>query len=63
MRINRNTINAYYNEIRKKLLQYSLKEQEQELDEFELDENYFGARRVRGKKGRGVAGKTPVLGY
>lgn len=30
--------------------------------EFELDESYFGARRVRGKKGRGAAGKTPVFG-
>lgn len=33
-----------------------------EMGEFELDESYFGARRVRGKKGRGAAGKTPVFG-
>lgn len=32
------------------------------LGEFELDESYFGAKRVRGKKGRGAAGKTPVFG-
>ena len=62
LHINRNTINAYYNEIREKILQYSLKEQEKELGEFELDESYFGARRVRGKRGRGAAGKTPVFG-
>ena len=30
--------------------------------EVELDESYFGARRVRGKRGRGAAGKTPVFG-
>ena len=60
--INRNTTNAYYNEIREKILQHSLKEQEKELGEFELDESYFGARRVRGKRGRGAAGKTPVFG-
>jgi transposase len=30
--------------------------------EFEADESYFGARRVRGKRGRGAAGKTPVFG-
>ncbi len=30
--------------------------------EFELDESYFGAKRVRGKKWRGAAGKTPVFG-
>jgi len=31
---------------------------------FELDESYFGggARRIRGKRGRGAAGKTPVFG-
>ena len=62
LHINRNTINAYYNEIREKILQYSLKEQEKELGEFEVDESYFGARRVRGKRGRGAAGKTPVFG-
>ena len=62
LHINRNTINAYYNEIREKILQHSLKEQAKELGEFELDESYFGARRVRGKRGRGAAGKTPVFG-
>ena len=29
---------------------------------FEPDESYFGAKRVRGKRGRGAAGKTPVFG-
>ena len=33
-----------------------------ESGEFECDESYFGARRVRGKRGRGAAGKTPVFG-
>ena len=28
----------------------------------ELDESYFGPRRVRGKRGRGASGKTIVLG-
>src|SRR3972149_10005643 len=30
--------------------------------EVEVDESYFGARRVRGKRGRGARGKTPVVG-
>jgi transposase-like protein len=30
--------------------------------EVELDESYFGARRVRGKRGRGARGKTIVFG-
>ena len=30
--------------------------------DIEIDESYFGAGRVRGKRGRGAAGKIPVLG-
>ena len=30
--------------------------------EVEVDESYFGARRVRGKRGRGASGKTVVFG-
>lgn len=60
--LNRNTINSYFNEIREKILQASLTEYWQEFGEFEPDESYFGARRVRGKRGRGAAGKTPVFG-
>ncbi len=29
--------------------------------EIEVDESYFGAKRVRGKRGRGVGRKTPVF--
>ncbi|MCR4623937.1 MAG: IS1595 family transposase, partial [Alphaproteobacteria bacterium] len=56
------TINNYYNEFRRQILEHSLREQEKELGEFKLDESYFGARRVRGKRGRGAAGKAPVFG-
>ena len=28
----------------------------------EVDESYFGARRIRGKRGRGASGKTIVFG-
>lgn len=62
LRIKRNTINAYYNRFRELIFEYSLKEQKQEIGEFELDESYFGARRIRGKRGRRAAGKTPVFG-
>lgn len=31
-------------------------------ERLEVDESYFGACRVRGKRGRGAAGKTPVFG-
>jgi len=60
--VNRNTVNYYYNKIRKILLLESLQEGGIETGEFELDESYFGAKRVRGKRGRGAAGKTPVFG-
>jgi transposase len=60
--VNRNTVNYYYNRIRKILLLESLKDGGVETGEFELDESYFGAKRVRGKRGRGAAGKTPVFG-
>ena len=62
LKLNRKTVNSYYNEFRRLILEHSLREQEKELGEFELDESYFGARRVRGQRGRGAAGKTPVFG-
>lgn len=63
--INRNTINKYFSNFRGIIFEYSLSESsknQKELGEFELDESYFGAKRVRGKRGRGAAGKTPVFG-
>jgi transposase-like protein len=59
---NRKTIDRYYAIFREKILQASIKEMEVVSGEVELDESYFGARRVRGKRGRGAAGKTPVFG-
>ena len=60
--VNRNTVNRYFNIIREKIFRESLKETEKEIGTFELDESYFRAKRVRGKRGRGIAGKTPVFG-
>ena len=60
--VNRNTVNRYFNIIREKIFKESLKETEKEIGTFELDEAYFDAKRVRGKRGRGAAGKTPVFG-
>jgi transposase len=62
LEINRNTINRYFNLFRRAIFISSLKRGDKEEGEFELDESYFGARRVRGKRGRGAAGKTPVFG-
>ena len=60
--VNRNTINAYFLMIRKRIFEQSLAESQAETGIFELDESYFGAKRIRGKRGRGAAGKTPVFG-
>ena len=62
VRENRKTANNYYNAIREKTLVESLKDMSVDSGEFEADESYFEARRVRGKRGRGAAGKTPVFG-
>jgi len=61
LELNRNTIDRYFNIFREKIAKFSC-ESCRESGEFELDESYFGARRVRGKRGRGAAGKTPVFG-
>lgn len=59
--LNRNTINRYLCLIRERIVE--LCDQESPFKgEIEVDESYFGARRVKGKRGRGAAGKTPVFG-
>jgi transposase len=59
--ISRNTINKLYKRIRHRILLLS-GVNESFSGEIELDESYFGAKRIRGKRGRGAAGKTPVFG-
>jgi transposase len=61
-KISRNSVNKIYSQIRQKILLCTNSEQEKFSGELELDESYFGAKRVRGKRGRGAAGKTPVFG-
>ena len=60
--INRNTINRYFNVFRLKIAVATAGKGSLFSGEIEVDESYFGARRVRGKRGRGAAGKTPVFG-
>ena len=60
-KISRNTINKIYDKVRVRIFFLSQYENK-DIGEFELDESYFGAKRVRGKRGRGAAGKTPVFG-
>ncbi len=61
--VNRNTVNRYFNIIREKIFKESLKETEKEIGTFELDESYFGAKRVRGKKGKRSSWKNTGLWF
>lgn len=58
--ISRNTLNRIFKKIRGRIL-YLTQEEAPFSGEVEIDESYFGAKRVRGKRGRGAAGKTPVF--
>lgn len=60
--LNRKTIDRYYTIFREKIAIASIADVKRFKGEVELDESYFGAKRVSSKRGRGTAGKTPVLG-
>jgi transposase-like protein len=60
-KLNRNTINKYLLMIRMTIAEFC-ETQSPFKGEIEVDESYFGAHRVRGKRGRGAYGKTPVFG-
>lgn len=64
--VNRNTINHWYKFFRVAIYAHQHQEFKKILGEAEIDESYFGARRVRGyrgklKRGRGTR-KQPVFG-
>ena len=61
-KVNRNTINRILQLLRKRIVELAESESCFEAGEIEVDESYFEAKRVRGKRGRGAAGKTPVFG-
>ncbi len=59
--ISRVTISKIFQKLRLRIMQ--LTENEEKLSgEIEADESYFGAKRIRGKRGRGARGKVPVFG-
>ena len=62
MKINRNTVNRILQLLRERIFKLAESESYFESGEIEVDESYFGAKRVRGKRGRGAGGKTKVFG-
>ena len=59
--LNRNTVNRYLNLIRKRIADFC-EQQSPFKGEIEVDESYFGGKRIKGKRGRGAFKKTPVFG-
>jgi transposase-like protein len=59
--ISRRTISDIYQKLRLRIYDLTLLE-EMFSGEVEVDESYFGPRRIRGKRGRGAKGKIPVVG-
>ena len=60
--LNYRTVHDIYSRVRTRLVEMALDEARPMLGEVEVDESYFGPRRVRGRRGRGASGKTPVIG-
>lgn len=56
------TVNTIFLKIRRRLTEDCARQSPFSAGEVEVDESYFGARRVRGKRGRGASGKTIVFG-
>ena len=59
--ISRVTVNKILKEVRRRIAAFCEAESPF-IGEVEVDESYFGARRIKGKRGRGAYGKTIVFG-
>jgi len=59
--ISRPTINKLFDKFRLRIIKLS-KQENPFSGEIEVDESYFGPKRIRGKRGRGAGHKIPVIG-
>ena len=59
--LNRNTVNRFYRGLRERIL-VACEAQRPLFGIVEVDESFFGARRVKGRRGREAYGKTVVFG-
>ena len=60
--VSRNCVNRILKHTRERIAELCEQESPFDKGEIEMDESYFGARRIRGKKGRGAYGKIVVFG-
>ncbi len=58
--ISRVTVGKLFNKFRRRIL--TLADESPVEGEVELDESYFGGKRIRGKRGRRADSKIPVFG-
>ena len=61
-RLSRPAVNKIFDAIRQRISKICEQASPFAEGEVELDESYFGAKRVRGIRGRGARGKIPVFG-
>jgi transposase len=60
--LTRKSVTTIFLKIRERIAEECERDWPLSSGEVEVDESYFGARRVRGKRGRGASGKTIVFG-
>src|ERR671921_210806 len=60
--LTRKSVTTIFLKIRERIAEECERASPLSSGEVEVDESYFGARRVRGKRGRGASGKTIVFG-
>src|SRR5262245_29628506 len=60
--VTRKSVNLIFQKIRLRLLEECARRSPVRTGEIEIDESYFGPRRIPGKPGRGATGKTIVFG-
>ena len=60
--LSRQTINKYLTAIRLRIVSHCRQASQPLAGRIEVDESYFGARRIKGKRGRGAGGKIIVFG-
>ena len=60
--LTRKTVTTIFLKIRGRIAEECERRSPLSIGQVEVDESYFGARRVRGKRGRGASGKTIVFG-
>ena len=58
--ISRVTINRLFDLFRKRIIELTNQNRKMR-GSFEVEESYFGPKRIRGKSGKGAGGKIPVL--